>query len=47
MGLNILKHQINSGTMNVTLTPAQQNFIQAKISTGKYKSTRQVIEIAL
>ena len=33
--------------MNITLTPAQQNFIQAKISAGKYKSTQQVIEIAL
>lgn len=33
--------------MNVTLTPAQQNFIEAKISTGKYQSTQQVIEIAL
>ncbi|MGK7901971.1 MAG: type II toxin-antitoxin system ParD family antitoxin [Hormoscilla sp.] len=33
--------------MNITLTPAQENFIQAKISTGKYKSTQQVIEIAI
>ena len=33
--------------MNVTLTPAQQNFIEAKISTGKYQSTQQVIEMAL
>ncbi len=33
--------------MKITLTPAQQNFIQTKISTGKYQSTQQVIEIAL
>ncbi|MEM7590938.1 MAG: type II toxin-antitoxin system ParD family antitoxin [Cyanobacteria bacterium P01_A01_bin.83] len=33
--------------MNITLTPAQQSFIQAKIQTGKYKSTQEVIEMAL
>lgn len=33
--------------MNITLTPAQQDLIQAKISTGRYQSTREVIEIAL
>ena len=33
--------------MNITLTPEQQNLIQAKIQTGKYQSTQQVIELAL
>lgn len=33
--------------MNIALTPEQQNLIQAKIKTGKYKSTQQVIEVAL
>ncbi|MGB3691562.1 MAG: type II toxin-antitoxin system ParD family antitoxin [Spirulinaceae cyanobacterium] len=33
--------------MKITLTPAQQNFIQAKISTGKYQSTQQIIKITL
>ena len=33
--------------MNITLTPAQENLVQAKISTGKYRSMQEVIEIAL
>ncbi|MEO1672991.1 MAG: type II toxin-antitoxin system ParD family antitoxin, partial [Cyanobacteria bacterium J06631_2] len=33
--------------MNIALTPEQQNLIQSKIQTGKYKSTQQVIEVAL
>jgi antitoxin ParD1/3/4 len=33
--------------MNITLTPAQENLVQSKISTGKYRSMQEVIEIAL
>lgn len=33
--------------MNITLTPAQKNLVQSKISTGKYRSMQEVIEIAL
>lgn len=33
--------------MNITLTTAQENLVQAKISTGKYRSMQEVIEIAL
>ncbi len=33
--------------MNIALTPEQQSLIQSKIQTGKYKSTQQVIEVAL
>jgi antitoxin ParD1/3/4 len=33
--------------MNIILTPEQQNLIQARIQTGKYQSTQQVIELAL
>ena len=33
--------------MNIALTPEQQNLIQAKLETGKYQSSQQIIEIAL
>ena len=33
--------------MNITLTSAQENLVQSKVSTGKYRSTQEVIEIAL
>ena len=33
--------------MNIALTPEQQNLIQAKLKTGKYQSSQQIIEIAL
>ena len=33
--------------MNITLTPAQENLVQSKISTGRYRSMQEVIEIAL
>ena len=33
--------------MNTTLTPAQENLVQSKISTGRYRSMQEVIEIAL
>jgi antitoxin ParD1/3/4 len=33
--------------MNITLTSAQENLVQSKISTGKYRSMQEVIEIAL
>ena len=33
--------------MNIALTPEQQNLIQAKLATGKYQSSQQIIEIAL
>ncbi len=33
--------------MNIILTPEQQNLIQAKIATGKYQSSQEIIEIAL
>ncbi len=32
--------------MNVNLTPEQESLVQAKIATGKYQSTEQVIEVA-
>ena len=33
--------------MNITLTSTQENLVQSKVSTGKYRSTQEVIEIAL
>ena len=33
--------------MSISLTPEQEHFIQAKIQTGKYRSTQEVLEIAL
>lgn len=33
--------------MNIALTPEQQSLIQAKLKTGKYQSSEQIIEIAL
>ena len=33
--------------MNIALTPEQQHLIQAKLKTGKYQSSQQIIEIAL
>jgi hypothetical protein len=32
--------------MNITLTPAQENLVQSKISTGRYRSMQEVIEMA-
>ncbi|WP_225875283.1 type II toxin-antitoxin system ParD family antitoxin [[Limnothrix rosea] IAM M-220] len=29
------------------MTPEQENFIQAKLQTGKYKSAQEVVAIAL
>ena len=33
--------------MDIALTPKQQNLIQAKLKSGKYQSSQQIIEIAL
>ncbi len=33
--------------MDIVLTPEQKNLIQAKLKTGKYQSSQQIIEIAL
>lgn len=33
--------------MSISLTPEQEQFIQSKIKTGKYRSTEEVLEIAL
>ena len=33
--------------MDIALTPEQQNLIQAKLKSGKYQSSQQIIEIAL
>ncbi|MCT7984725.1 type II toxin-antitoxin system ParD family antitoxin [Laspinema sp. A4] len=32
--------------MNVRLTPEQESLVHAKVATGKYQSTEQVIEVA-
>ncbi len=32
--------------MNINLTPEQESLIQATITTGKYQSTQQVLEVA-
>ena len=32
--------------MNISLTSAQETFIQSKISAGKYKSTQEIFELA-
>jgi len=44
---NFANHLRTIATMNITLTPAQENLVQSKISTGKYRSMQEVIEIAL
>lgn len=33
--------------MSITLTPEQEQFIQAKLLTGKYRNAQEVLEIAL
>ncbi|NET54762.1 MAG: transcriptional regulator [Symploca sp. SIO2E6] len=33
--------------MSITLTKTQEQFIQAKLRTGKYRSAEEVIEVAL
>lgn len=33
--------------MSISLTPEQEQFIQSKIKDGKYRSTQEVLEIAL
>ncbi|NER52968.1 MAG: transcriptional regulator [Symploca sp. SIO1A3] len=33
--------------MSITLTKTQEQFIQAKLLTGKYRSAEEVLEIAL
>jgi len=33
--------------MNISITAEQKKFIQFKITTGKYQSTEEVLEIAL
>lgn len=34
-------------TMSITLTKTQEQFIQTKLRTGKYRSAEEVLEIAL
>jgi len=34
-------------TMSITLTTTQEEFIQAKLQTGKYRSAEEVLEVAL
>ena len=33
--------------MSITLTPEQEQFIQAKLLTGKYRNAQEVLEVAL
>jgi antitoxin ParD1/3/4 len=33
--------------MSITLTTTQEEFIQAKLQTGKYRSAEEVLEVAL
>jgi antitoxin ParD1/3/4 len=33
--------------MSITLTTTQEQFIQAKLQTGKYRSAEEVLEVAL
>ncbi|PSR16188.1 transcriptional regulator [filamentous cyanobacterium CCP3] len=33
--------------MSINLTPDQERFIETKLQTGKYRSTEEVLEIAL
>ena len=33
--------------MNISLTPDQERFIQAKLQAGKYRSAQEVLEVAL
>ncbi|MDY6785342.1 MAG: type II toxin-antitoxin system ParD family antitoxin [Cyanobacteriota bacterium] len=33
--------------MSITLTETQEQFIQAKLQTGKYRSAEEVLEVAL
>jgi len=33
--------------MNISLTPDQERFIQNKLQAGKYRSTEEILEIAL
>jgi antitoxin ParD1/3/4 len=33
--------------MAINLTPEQENFIQAKLQTGKYRTPEEVLEVAL
>jgi antitoxin ParD1/3/4 len=33
--------------MSITLTKSQEQFIQAKLRTGKYRSAEEVLEVAL
>ncbi len=34
-------------TMSITLTKTQEQFIQTKLRTGKYRSAEEVLEVAL
>jgi antitoxin ParD1/3/4 len=33
--------------MSISLTPEQESFVQSKIQAGRYRSTQDVLEIAL
>lgn len=33
--------------MSISLTPAQERFVETKLQSGKYHSTEEVLEIAL
>ena len=37
----------SSALMNIDLTPAQTRIIQAKLQTGKYRSSEEILDLAL
>jgi antitoxin ParD1/3/4 len=42
--VNDLKERFS---MNISLTPEQEQLVQSKLQNGKYRSTEEVLEIAL